>query len=350
MEKPEAAKAVTFLWNDVAVIADDNCSFIVCKSLVKLPNELPEIDTIEKIEAYNVAQRFLSSPESGTEIDGEVLMQLSYATATEETAQAAFVLPFRGSYDGSQERSSKPQVVYLDGQSVGWNHLLLETVLALPNTSQMQRAEQKIAARFQQEQRLDLPDNWPDWAQLIGAQVHYVLQDVKQQEDTLELSGNMYIRLLYAANQPQGEKVCYYPLTQPFRMQLSSEQAITDADALEMRYQVLTAHLLSGRQAVVNVQGVVQVVPSDSADNAVDTESVANRQLDEAESVEQTPTNDTIKKNAPAARPITNRNRRPSRRDAMLKHMRTLDRGVRTPQCSRNIALTAEDRATQTNE
>ena len=57
LEKPETANKVTFLWNDVATVADDNCSFVVCKSLVKLSPELAGIGTVEKIEADSVTRR-----------------------------------------------------------------------------------------------------------------------------------------------------------------------------------------------------------------------------------------------------------------------------------------------------
>ncbi len=355
LEKPEAADKVTFLWNDVATIADDNCSFVVCKSLVKLSPELPGIGVVEKIEADSVTRRIVPSAEGGQEIDGEVAIKLSYATEEEEAAYAEFAVPFRGEYAGSWERSNKPQVVYLDGQSAGFDHVLLETVLAVPHGSFLVRAEQTTVAHFRQEQRLELAEAWPDWAQLIGTQLSYELQNIEVQEDALLLEGQQQIRLLYAANQAQGEKVMYYPLTLPFRMKLSPEQNVTEEAELSLGYQSLTAHLLNERQVAIDVSGVVRAAgliqdepkPQEAAavqDALTESRPAAVKPPEEASApaIEneqpKRPQQPSQVQQHNAGRP-----RRPSKRDNLLKYMRTLDRGVKTPQCSRNIALGQEE-------
>lgn len=359
LEKPEAADKVTFLWNDVATIADDNCSFVVCKSLVKLSPELPGIGVVEKIEANSVTRRIVPSEKGGQEIDGEVAVKLSYATEEEEAAYAEFAVPFRGEYAGSWERSNKPQVVYLDGQSAGFDHVLLETVLAVPHGSFLVRAEETPVAHFRQEQRLELAEAWPDWAQLIGTQLSYELQTIKVQEDALLLEGQQQIRLLYAANQAQGEKVMYYPLTLPFRMKLSPEQNVTEEAELSLGYQSLTAHLLNERQVAIDISGVVRAAglmndehePQEAAavqdahvvqDAAPESRPVAVRPP-EAESAPAIETEQPKRPPSQVQPHNTGRPRRPSKRDNLLKYMRTLDRGVKTPQCSRNIALGQEE-------
>lgn len=362
LEKPETADKVTFLWNDVAVVADDNCSFVVCKSLVKLSPELPGIGVVEKIEADSVTRRIVPSAEGGQEIDGEVAVKLSYATAEEEAASAEFAVPFRGEYAGSWERSNKPQVVYLDGQSAGFDHVLLETVLAIPHGSVLLRAEQTAVAHFRQEQRLELAEAWPDWAQLIGTQLSYELQNIKVQEDTLLLEGEQQIRLLYAANQAQGEKVMYYPLTLPFSMKLSPEQKITEEAELSLGYQSLTAHLLNERQVAIDVSGVVRAAglladERQSQEAAIEQDKDALQdaapesrpiavQPPEAETAPVMEAKEPMQPQPPSQMPHNmGRPRRPSKRDNLLKYMRTLDRGVKTPQCSRNIALGQEEAA-----
>ena len=363
LEKPEAANKVTFLWNDVAAVADDNCAFVVCKSLVRLSPELPGIGMVEKIEANSVTRRIVPSKEGGQEIDGEVALKLSYATAEEDVAEVDFSVPFRGAYHGSLERSNKPQVVYLDGQPAGFDHLLLETVLAIPHASRLSRAEQTDVAHFRQEQRLELPEAWPDWVQLIGTQISYTLRSSQVQEEGLLLEGEQEIRLLYAANQEQGEKVMYFPLTLPFNMRLSPEQQLTEDAELSLAYQSLTAHLLNERQVVIDVSGVVQ-----AAGLTVEAPPAAERVAADAVQSEESPASEeTPAVQAEAARPEVQPEeppqpqsqrpqvqqpaghpRRPSKRDNLLKYMRTLDRGVKTPQTSRNIALSQEEAEAET--
>lgn len=351
LEKPETANKVTFLWNDVATVADDNCSFVVCKSLVKLSPELAGIGTVEKIEADSVTRRIVPSAEGGQEINGEVALKLSYATAEEEAAEVAFAVPFCGEYHGSMERSNKPQVVYLDAQAVGFDHVLLEMVLAVPQASRMSRAEQTAVAHFRQEQRLELPQDWPDWAQLIGTQISYTLTAVKAEEEAVLLTGEQEIRLLYAANEEQGEKVMYYPLTLPFNMRLSTEQKVTEEAEITIGYQALTAHLLSDRQVVIDVSGVVQAagLPPQEAPEAERTAEVAQTEeapledvvsavQAEAPAPEVQPEQPPQPKRPPTQQP-SGHPRRPSKRDNLLKYMRTLDRGVKTPQTSHSIDL-----------
>ena len=381
LEKPEAAEKVTFLWNDVATVADDNCAFVVCKSLVKLSPELPAIGVVEKIEADSVTRRIHPAREGGQEIDGEVALRLSYATAEEEAASVEFALPFRGAYTGSWERANKPQVVYLDGQSAGFDHVLLETVLAVPQSSRMSRAQQTAVAHFRQEQRLELAEGWPDWVQLIGTQVSYSLQSVQKQGEDLLLAGEEQIRLLYAAGLAQGEKVMYYPLTLPFNFKLTPEEQVLDDSELTMGYIALTAHLLNERQAVIDINGVVQapqlsedlseeesrqvqpeaeaepeaVVLEEKAEPPVDRpiEDAPPEQMTQAPAPAEVPQTAPIE-NQPMQRPKqppqSQRPRRPSKRDNLLKYMRTLDRGVRTPQCSRNIALGQEEAEATTEQ
>lgn len=353
LEKPETANKVTFLWNDVATIADDNCSFVVCKSLVKLSPEVAGIGTVEKIEADKITRRIVPSAEGGQEIDGEVALKLYYATAEEEAAEVAFAVPFRGDYRGSLERSNKPQVVYLDGQAAGFDHVLLEMVLAIPQASRMSRAEQTAVAHFRQEQRLELPQDWPDWAQLIGTQISYTLSAVQTEEEAILLTGEQEIRLLYAANEEQGEKVMYYPLTVPFSMRLSTEQKVTEEAELTIGYQALTAHLLTDRQVVIDVSGVVQAAGSASQEEAAERTAEVLQTADaptkdEAAAVPtaqaeapapEVPPEQPPQPKRPQAQPMSGHPRRPSKRDNLLKYMRTLDRGVKTPQTSRNIDL-----------
>lgn len=374
MQKPDKKGNISFLWNDVATMNDDNCSFIICKSMVKLSRELPEILNLEKVAVSNITKAMTRSGDE-QEISGDVQLAIEYETTDNNLAELSFAVPFSGDYWGTAEIANKPQAVYVDAQTVGFNNLLLETVLSVPNRSRLTRGNDVVIGDFQLQQKLVLPEQWPPLAQIIASQVGYHLDDCQKDGDLLKLRGQQDIGVLYVANQSFGEKVMLYQTTEDFAVDLRTDAQVNADTDLNIGYYSLTAQNINEQEILINsncnVRAPYDSVAADKerqASPAMLEEALADSQSVEAPQVEEQrqdtaeplpvveqPVELAQEQNQnqqemtseakPAAKPSSRPQAkgRPSRRDNLLKYMRNLDCGVRTPKCSRNITMTTEE-------
>lgn len=355
LEKPEAMQNISFLWNDVACLADDNCSFVICKSMVRLSAELPAMERLEKINIRSITRSINAARSKEPEMNGEIAVEITYVTMEQEQMEAAFAVPFSGSYFGTWERSNRPQVVYVDGQAVGFDHVLLETVLAVPNSSNLLREEERVIGEFHHEQRIELPAELPTWTQIIGTQVAFDINDWQCRDGELTVIGEQQIKLLYAADREQGEKVMFYQKPQGFSVVMAAEELLSDDTQLAIGYRSLIAHLLNDKEAVLDInctimaaggqRMVAELTVDETAVSAADQLILAET---EPERMEEAEVSTVIQEPAAAPKmpPMNSRPpRRPSKRDNLLKYMRNLDRGVKTAQCNKNIAILPEEAA-----
>ncbi len=372
LEKPEVKESISFLWNDVAAMSDDNCTFIICKSMVRLSRGLPDIMSLEKVSVQNIAKAMTRSRAGSAEISGQVDLNVEYETNEGEIAELSFAVPFAGDYRGTAEVSNRPQAVYADAQAVGFNNLLLEIVLSVPNGSRLLRGSEAVIGDFQLQQKITLPPEWPPMEQLLASQVTYTIDDYARSDDELKINGVQTISLLYAANQTAGEKVMFYQTAQNYEANMRTETQLAEDAALNAGYFSMTTHLIDNKEIAINSNCTVRtsfnniaakeeiidtppVISAETMTAAVDSQSpmtamesaedcrIEPKAPDVASTAEDIPTENSVAEPAALSAPTKNSRPhtkgRPSRRDNLLKYMRNLDCGVRTPKCSRNIAF-----------
>lgn len=368
MEKLSMIENMNFLWNDVACLSDDNCSFIICKSMVKMPRDIERIGLLEKVEVKEISRQFTHENDQ-LMIKGDVAVAIAYETEAKEQAEIAFKVPYAGEYQGTLERSNTPQVAYVNGQAVGYDNVLLETVLAIPNSSGLYRESSVILGSFSQNKILRLDEQWPEISQIIGTQIEYFIEGYGVNEaGELQLSGQEQIGILYAGGNASGEKVILHQDTLPFEVAIPLAVRVEEFAQLQVGYFSLTAQIISDREVQISgychVRASAEESPDDpgravgaedverfSAQTKVELESVTPPQPSQAQinqaQVSQPQMNQETQQGACNNRPVSYSNRgRASRRDQLQKHMRNLDRGVRTPQCTRNIDFTQNNGST----
>lgn len=302
-----------FLWNDVAAIKDDNCCFIILKSMLELESD--GADSVNDAEIVDILGEF-----NDRELSGKVILELKYEDETKDEQKLQVEVPFLIAYEGDLSRGSVLEENYAHAECADKRHILLETVISVPAQNMPVRALKRVG-HFERKSKVTLPEGWPKLSQIIGVNLRYDegLLRTENEQPFAALVG--HIGLIYAQEEKEGERIMYYEADDPFSVALESSLLQT-----EVGYYALNAQIDENGEVIVQSFNYLY---GEKAQEERNEEVIEN---DEAEEKVSTAEGTVEKRSAPQAK-----NTRPNCRESLEKHMHRLDSGVKTTQVVRNI-------------
>lgn len=329
---------VNFLWNDVASADDENCSFILTKTMLCLPEEKEDAYDVDEAEIIDILGEFANG-----ELKGEIILNLSYLNEQDSPCSLSFAVPFLIDYPGELSRGSVLEENYASAQIADRRHILLETVISVPKKTIPLRHAPKIG-HFEHQSKITLPEDWPQAERIIGANLHYDrgLFRAENDQPLVEILG--HIGIIYEKKDGDGEKVIYCEQEEPFTLIL--DEPLVEAEAV---YYALSAQLINEREIALQsfnyLFGEKPLAVTDQdvkISETADDEKTAQREeiITESEAENDASFEQSEEKKQDIKTPKTSnqpRNMRPNRRESLEKHMHRLDCGVKTPHIVRNI-------------
>ena len=344
-EAPAIDKA-NFLWNDVAKVNDENCCFIICKTMLQLPKDKGDIANLDDAKVEDIWGEFAQG-----KLNGKIVLAVSYTDEEEQKEELTLEVPFIIDYQGDMSRGSILEENYATAQRADSRHILLETVTSVPKKNIPTRSLEKVG-NFERQDRIALPGDWPDMEQIIGVNVVYDQPLFRAEDDKPILDMTGHIGIIYAQNTQRGEKVVYYQTQESVSINL--EQPLVEAEA---GYYSLSAQLINEREVALQsfnhlygeklaedaVNAEIKEEPQETADTeertaqeepAVNADEEPLTEQEEEAPVEEQQANQSQPEAVATALP-----KRVNRRESLERHMHSLDRGVKTSHIVRNIEI-----------
>ena len=337
-EKNEALSLdnVNFLWNDVAAVNDENCQFIICKTMLQLPKEKGDIASVDETEVKDILGEFTQG-----ELSGKLILAIAYTDEAGEKEEINLAVPFIVDYQGDMSRGSVLEENYAVAQKANNRYILLETVTSVPKKNIPTRSLAKIG-HFERKNRIVLPEDWPDMEQIIGANIVYDQAQFRAENDQAILDMTGHIGIIYAQNAQAGEKIVYYQTEEPFSIAL--EQALLEA---EVGYYSLNAQLINEREIALqsfnHLYGETLAAEEEKEEkkelSQQEETAETTAPAEETQAVQEEADNDApqTQEEEKEPTPSTATPKRVNRRESLGRHMHSLDRGVKTSHIVRNI-------------
>ena len=344
----QAVDTVNFLWNDVAKVSDENCCFIICKTMLQLPEEKGDIACLEETKVEDIWGEFAQG-----ELSGKIILQVSYTDEDDKKEELTLEVPFIIDYQGDMSRGGILEENYATAQRADSRHILLETVTSVPKKNIPMRSLEKIG-HFERKNHIVLPNDWPDMDQIIGANIVYDQPQFRAEDDKAILEMMGHIGIIYAQNAQRGEKVVYYQTEEPLSIAL--DQALVEA---EVGYYSLNAQLINEREIALQSfnhlfgekltkespeeeleelkEETIEDEKNVEANTDLPREEILTEQTEEAPAEEKQAAEAQQTQNETA--PSTAMPKRVNRRESLERHMHSLDRGVKTSHIVRNIEI-----------
>ena len=336
-EKNEALSMdnVNFLWNDVAAVNDENCQFIICKTMLQLPEEKGDIACVDETQVTDILGEFADG-----ELSGKLLLTISYTDESNEKEEIKLEVPFIVAYQGDMSRGSVLEENFATAQRADNRHILLETVTSVPKKNIPTRSLAKVG-HFERKNRVVLPNDWPDMEHIIGANIVYDQAQFRAEDDKAILDMVGHIGIIYEQNAQRGEKVVYYQTEEPLSIAL--EQPLLEA---EVGYYSLNAQLINEREIALqsfnHLYGET-LAEEEQKEEIKPQEEETVPANEKEESIEEDTSVQEAQVQAEAKQPkaeipqSTAVPKRVNRRESLGRHMHSLDRGVKTSHIVRNI-------------
>jgi len=317
MERENIRDGVEFLWNDVACLNDGNCTFIITKTMVVLPKEKEDIDILQSASICDVLSE-AKFQDDIWKLTGEMIVSVVYAYEEDKEDELIFAVPFEGEYQKGLKRGEYLQEKYIFAQALDERSFCLECVLAVPEGQKLQR-DNDVQLRFDREDMVLLPAEWPKAEEIIGTKLDY---RIDKTEDGY-VRGKCYIGIIYADEDTKGEKVAYYEAEYPF--EITKE----DVCAEEIQYYSLTAQAVEDRKILVRSKNLLY---------GKRNETHFEPNIADAEVLQQPVQQEVL--TTKEEQPIV---KRTNRRKRLEKYMRDLNQGMGTSFVIRNIDLEKEE-------
>ncbi|MFZ7101373.1 MAG: hypothetical protein ACOWWO_01775 [Peptococcaceae bacterium] len=222
------------VWNNIEGLIGDDISFIVCRTMLKLPADKPDIGRLNCEQKRNIIEG-VNHNTYPKEIIGQLMVDIKYEAVNlddryrdifrkaQDGKEAKIEvglginIPYQGILRTKRQGSVIPQLKYLNIKQVGLRNIFVEGVIALagtgnsPDTARNQRSE-----GFLNDSSLKLRENIPDIREPLAAQIKFNITQHKIKDGILTIKGLKDIYLMFIADKKTGENIIIVQETIPF--------------------------------------------------------------------------------------------------------------------------------------
>lgn len=327
---------LTYEWNDVALLTDQRAYTIICKTMLKIPQqELIEIQDVV-LNDWVWQRQVIDDMAQDTIVpfQGSITVQIDYLNRDDQQETFFAVLPLEGAWEEPvAEQNSMRLTCYYTQAAEGC--LLLETVFQM-NRSKPLEQTQVLLGQFQLDEQITLEAPWPTCSELLQTSVNLQVEDWTIDAGQLQIDNQHQIVCVYQSRQQAGEQVFVYEYRLPMKANILIPEGLQELNGIMPYYQSITAQLIDETSIHITGTGVFCTLPANEAEwhcnvNELDC-------IEETEVEQLYPDTADKKESAPSVV-----NSRGSRRAKLSKYMRNLNNSVETPNTMRNIELNIEN-------
>lgn len=244
-------------WNDVALLTDQRACTFLCKTMLLLPESIN--GQMEKIHLKRWNR--ITAPECEDFLTGDIQLELVYRNDYGDEKVYSAKLRLQGTITEPVPCTGEACLLYSRGQAAG-QHLLLEMVVQLPCDLHLQPT-QVIAGQFEMTEMLELPETWPDCADVLVTATVAEVQSCSIHQQMLQVDGRYRLTIVYANDLKQGESLFAWQQYRPFIWKKPVPGGLQELTGVKPYYQSLSVELLDSHQIRLNGNGVICTLPSE---------------------------------------------------------------------------------------
>lgn len=281
----EISKGIAYMWNDIAGLMGEDTSYLVCKTMLRLPLNSPKMTKILSVKGKNLENDFSVTNETST-VAGQVYVELAYQTYKEkEREELKFTIPYQGPIYSRANGEVIPEVKYIYARPVGFYNIAVEVVIALSNTRpQVLRDEDtSFLGEFFTRTLFSIEKTFPEAGEILTVQMRYSLQDQQVSGNMLRICGLQETRVMYTSEKALGEKVITTSQVEPFIESIELTREMSVAGPLSIVNRTLSAKLIDSRNIVIKGDFALQADKITFAPSKIEIEEQDCQQITEKE-------------------------------------------------------------------
>jgi len=298
----ENPQGLTYIWNNIEGLMGEEISYIVCRTMTRLPLNRPEIGEIISVGGKSEGQG-LTKNTCPKWVHGNVFVEISYqppefekediegieledlekdfyrvgapvntvndAFHQEETIFSSlstnsfqkidddgenvivrFAIPYRGLMYSHRIGDVITQVKFIHAQQVGLRSLLVEAVVALTSSDPL-RLDEPYKGKFSNKTLFRINKSLPSISEPLTSQVRFTLLDQQLDGSFLRISGLKETCLMYVAEKTMGEKVILTRQLEHFAENIKLDEEIQWAGPIDITNENLSVSLVNSREVII---------------------------------------------------------------------------------------------------
>lgn len=332
------SKNLTCMWNDVALLTDQRACTFLCKAMLMLSEEEAASLQHDTQQIQLKEWKRQSSVEEYPYLTGSATLEIACSHLTGEQKLFLAELPLSGRVKYPITIKEDARLLYSSGRFADTS-LLIEFVLQIPQELHLKRT-QVIAGQFDMEELLELPEPWPDCAEVLTTAAVAEVQNCTVNQQKLLVEGQYLLTVVYADETQRGECLFAWQQHRPLQWAIPVPAGLQDLTGVQPYYQSLAVQLLDTRRIQLTGSGVVCTLPDDS------TALQQEEWIVETDDEEEKRKTDSFAEQKVQSSPSVI-NSRGSRRANLSRYMRDLNGMGQSPTSVRNFEIGQEPEETE---
>ncbi|MDK2823031.1 MAG: hypothetical protein PWQ67_117 [Clostridia bacterium] len=298
---------ITYVWNNSEGLMGNDISFIILRTMVKLPFNNPEIGEIINIKGENMIES-ISWTTTPKVVMGKLVVDFSYqpfnwdkAKLVEEKMEREFdkserllrnnknvknkeetifssitdkykidvydknvvlnfIIPYRALIKSQKVGEIDAQVKFIHARQVGLQRVLIEAVIALTSLGYFPWREEGYTETFSNASLMTINEDLPDIKEPLTSQVRFIISDQKLEDGLLTISGLKEICLMYIGERTTGEKVIIARHFESFTENILLTDEMQFIGPMEIINDNLKTSLINKREVLIEGNYILKII------------------------------------------------------------------------------------------